>query len=173
MHALINDYQTLGQRVKGGPTLHESATRRRLMEVRGILAELLSEMTISDARGLLFEKLRRTPVPSRTRIATSSSSSPEMTMSSSVYVSRRARPRSVVAERHRDARAHPRYRRLRRRRSIDRKTSSRRDGGARDEFVAFLSQISALLIFDGRRKGSRASRGRRRRRTGRPYVYFL
>ena len=35
------------------------------------------------------------------------------------------------------------YRRLRRRRSIDRKTSSRRDGGARDEsLVAFLSQFS-------------------------------
>ena len=118
------------------------------MEVRGILAELLSEMTISDARACLFEKLRRTPVPSRTRIATSSSSPEEMTMSSS-SVRLASRSSSVVARARGDrttprrARAHPRYRRLRRRRSIDRKTSSRRDGGARDEsLVAFLSQFS-------------------------------
>ena len=97
----------------------------------------------------MFEKLRRTPVPSRTRIATSSSSSPEeMTMSSS-SVRLASRSSSVVARARGDrttprrARAHPRYRRLRRRRSIDRKTSSRRDGGARDEsLVAFLSQFS-------------------------------
>ena len=67
-------------------------------------------------------------------------------MSSSVRLASRS---SSVVARARDrttprrARAHPRYRRLRRRRSIDRKTSSRRDGGARDEsLVAFLSQFS-------------------------------
>ena len=96
----------------------------------------------------MFEKLRRTPSPpSRTRIATSSSSPEEMTMSSSVRLA--SRSSSVVTRARSDrttprrARAHPRYRRLRRRRSIDRKTPSRRDGGARDEsLVAFLSQFS-------------------------------
>ena len=91
--------------------------------------------------------MRRTPDLFRT----ATSSSPEMKMSSS-SVRLASRSSSVVARARGDrtiprrARAHPRYRRLRRRRSIVRSQnveSARRDGGARDEsLVAFLSQFS-------------------------------
>ena len=68
-----------------------------------------------------------------------SSSSVRLASRSSSVVARARGDRTTP----RRARAYPRYRRLRRRRSIDRKTSSRRDGGARDEsLVAFLSHFS-------------------------------
>ena len=94
----------------------------------------------------MFEKLRRTPVPSRTRIASSSSSPEEMTMSSSSV--RLASRSSTVVARARGDRTTPRRARgiavsVDVDRSFDRKTSSRRDGGARDEsLVAFLSHFS-------------------------------
>ena len=124
-------HATLGQCVKEDH-LHESATRRRLM--REILAEILSGMTVSlTGEGSVC--LRRTPDLFRT----ATSSSPEMKMSSSSVRSRRARPRSSLArvaiDRHRDARARIRGIAVSVAvdRSFDRKTPSRRDGGARDE----------------------------------------